>query len=290
MRLVQFLSEQGDRRVGLVESERSVRQLLETERIYDLAVEAHALDLPMTTLIEVRQSQDVVDYDRLLAEKRLLPPFDHPDPTHFHLSGTALTGRDVTQIEPVEAEPLSQPEWFYKGNGHLVVSPEQPLISPEFARGDSEAAELVGLYVISRQQTVIRVGFALGNQFSDRLMAEESGSSVAQAQLRPCSFGPELLLGQLPAHIEGQVRIVRAGTALWRATFLTGGANLLYKLADLEHHHFKHNLFRQPGDAHCHFLGATVLSVAPKISLQSGDRFEISAPRFGRPLRNEFQR
>lgn len=283
MRLAQFISDHGERHVGLVESEQSIRQLLETERIYDLVIEANELDMPITELIEVRLSQDVVDYDQLLAEKRVLPPLDHPDPTHFHGSGTALTAPDQTQS-------AGQPEWIYKGNGHLVVSPEQPLQSPEFARGDSEAAELVSLYVISRKQAVIPVGFALGNQFSDRLMAQERSSSVAQAQLRPCSFGPELLLGELPAHVEGQVRILRAGTELWRETFLTGEANMLYNLADLEHHHFKHDLFRQPGDAHYHFLGATVLSVTAQIELQSGDLFEISAPLFGRPLRNEFQR
>ncbi len=59
-----------------------------------------------------------------------------------------------------------------------------------------------------------------------------------------------------------------------------------YTIANLEHHHFKYANFRQPGDVHCHFFGTATLSSAAGIVPQPGDVFEISAPPFGRPLRN----
>ncbi len=68
--------------------------------------------------------------------------------------------------------------------------------------------------------------------------------------------------------------------------FLTGEANMAHSLANLEHHHFKYPNFRRPGDVHVHFFGTATLSFADGIQTRDGDRFEISLPEFGRPLRN----
>ena len=100
------------------------------------------------------------------------------------------------------------------------------------------------------------------------------------------SCGPELLLGDPPAHIEGTSRILRDGRELWAAPFLTGEANMTHSLANIQHHHFKYAPFRTPGDVHLHFYGTATLSFAAGIQTQAGDVFEISAPGFGRPLRN----
>lgn len=105
-------------------------------------------------------------------------------------------------------------------------------------------------------------------------------------KLRACSFGPELLIGELPAHLEGTSRIVRGSETVWQKPFLTGEANMAHSLANLEHHHFKYPNFRRPGDVHVHFFGTATLSFADGIQTQDGDRFEISLPEFGRPLRN----
>ena len=78
----------------------------------------------------------------------------------------------------------------------------------------------------------------------------------------------------------------REGAVLWQAAFLTGEANMTHSLANMEHHLFKYDLFRRPGDVHCHFLGAPILSCAHGIEPQPGDRFEIQSPLFARPLRN----
>ena len=59
-----------------------------------------------------------------------------------------------------------------------------------------------------------------------------------------------------------------------------------HNIANLEYHHFKYDLFRQPGDVHVHFFGTSVLSFSDQIETQEGDVFEIEADAFGKPLRN----
>ena len=96
----------------------------------------------------------------------------------------------------------------------------------------------------------------------------------------------ELLLGELPADIRGTARITRAGQAIWEKPFLTGEANMSHSVRNLEHHHFKYDLFRRPGDVHVHFFGTATLSFADGIKARDGDVFEIEAQPFQLPLRN----
>ena len=59
-----------------------------------------------------------------------------------------------------------------------------------------------------------------------------------------------------------------------------------HSIANLEHHHFKYDLFRRPGDLHVHFFGTATLSVSHGVKTQDGDRFEIEARPFRLPLVN----
>ena len=59
-----------------------------------------------------------------------------------------------------------------------------------------------------------------------------------------------------------------------------------HSYANLEHHHFKYDVFRQPGDLHVHMFGTATLSFADGIRTRSGDVFEIEAADFGLPLTN----
>jgi hypothetical protein len=73
---------------------------------------------------------------------------------------------------------------------------------------------------------------------------------------------------------------------LWEKGFLSGEDNMSHTFKNLEHHHFKYAIFRQPGDLHVHMFGTATLSFADGIQAQEGDVFEISSPTFGLPLRN----
>ena len=59
-----------------------------------------------------------------------------------------------------------------------------------------------------------------------------------------------------------------------------------HTVANLEHHHFKYDLFRRPGDVHVHFFGTATASFADGFETRAGDVFEIEAPPFTLPLRN----
>ena len=62
-----------------------------------------------------------------------------------------------------------------------------------------------------------------------------------------------------------------------------------HSIANLEHHHFKYDLFRRPGDLHVHFFGTATLSYADGVRTREGDVFEVSAEPFTMPLRNELR-
>jgi hypothetical protein len=315
MRLVQFLTTEGKQAVAMVEdSGAQLMVLKDTERIYDLALEAGRTGITLVEIVSSRLQDVRVEYEQVIAERRLLPPLDHPDPAHCFVTGTGLThtgsarARDAMHIESASGSPVTdsmrlfhrgldggkpangeisvQPEWFYKGNGYSVVPPEQPLPSPAFALDGGEEAELVGLYVVAETGEILRVGFALGNEFSDHVMEAQNYLYLAHSKLRACSFGPELLVGKLPSSISGRVLIKREGRPLWEEKFVTGEDNMAYTFSSLEHHHFKYQMFRKPGDAHCHFFGTATLSRNAGVVTRPGDVFEISAPEFGRPLRN----
>jgi len=134
------------------------------------------------------------------------------------------------------------------------------------------------------------VGFALGNELSDHVTERQNYLYLAHSKLRPCSVGPELLLGELPERLVGQSRILREGRELWRSSFRSGEANMSHRISGLEHHHFKYRIVRQPGSVHVHFFGTATLSFAAGVRTQPGDTFEIECSAGGRPLVNTLER
>jgi hypothetical protein len=313
-RLIQFVEKDGLRRVGLVEAGGRLRVLEGTVRVYDLALEAARSRKSLESLAQSKAGAEA-DYERIAAERRLLAPLDHPDSAHFLVTGTGLShlgsaqSRDAMHAKmggleselsdsmrmfkwgleggkPERGRIGVQPEWFFKGDGSSVVAPGQPLELPGFAGDGGEEAEIAGLYVIADDGSPLRVGFALGNEFSDHVTEKKNYLYLAHSKLRTCAIGPELLLGALPEDVQGTVRIVREGKEIWRASFGSGEANMSHSIANLEHHHFKYGRFRRPGDAHCHFFGTGTLSYAAGVTAEPGDLFEIESPAFGRPLVN----
>jgi hypothetical protein len=86
--------------------------------------------------------------------------------------------------------------------------------------------------------------------------------------------------------IAGEVKIQRGTETIWRKAIATGEENMCHSLANMEHHHFKFEGHRQPGDVHVHFFGADSLSFGEGIVLQDGDWMEVRYKGFGRALRN----
>ena len=164
--------------------------------------------------------------------------------------------------------------------------PGGPLVMPDFALDGGEEPELVGLYVIGEDGTPHRLGYAVGNEFSDHVTERSNYLYLAHSKLRHCAIGPELRTGAAPRDLRGTSRILRGGAVLWEKPFLTGEANMSHTLENLEYHHFKYAAHRRPGDVHLHFFGTATLSFADGIRAQDGDVFEISLPALGAPLKN----
>jgi hypothetical protein len=204
--------------------------------------------------------------------------------------GARLHAAGLAGGKPAPGELGAHTEWFYKGNGACVVASERPLAAPDFALSCGEEAEIVALYIIDGDGMPWRLGFALGNDFSDHALEEQNCLLLGHAKLRSCALGPELVTGPLPESLEGTSRVLRGGQVLWEKVVRSGEANMTHSLANIENHHFKYPHFLQPWTVHVHYLGAMGLSFVDGIRPQVGDVFEIAVAGFGRPLRNPIAR
>jgi hypothetical protein len=313
LRLVQLKTPDGGRLVAAARdgAARVVKGIATT---YDLAHAAIAAGRGLSGEIEARGLADPVDLEAALGEGRVLQAIDHPDPAHMTVSVTGLThlgsaeSRDKMHRDLADPDTLSdsmkmfklgleggkpapgrrgvQPEWLWKGDGSCVAGPEAPLVSPDFALDAGEEPEIVGLYLIGPDGAPYRLGFCLGNEFSDHVMERQNYLYLAHSKLRPCALGGELLVGELPADIRGASRVRRGGGIVWERPFLSGEANMSHSIANLEAHHFKYAQFRRPGDVHAHFFGTATLSFSDGLRAEPGDVFELEAEPFRLPLRN----
>ena len=92
MNLVQFLNIKGERRVGCPSSDHSTLRILDGfPTVYELAQEAIRTGTTLTALAGNRLSEQIEPYDEVIRSRRLLVPFDHPDPARCWVSLTGLT-------------------------------------------------------------------------------------------------------------------------------------------------------------------------------------------------------
>src|ERR1700723_1795403 len=314
-RLIQ-IKKKGIRRVALVE-EPNIRVLDNCSSIYELAHIAIAAHMKLSEAARQRARLEPIDYAPIYngsSEWRLLPAIDHPEESSRCLiSGTGLThlgsarGRqsmhatateDLTDSmkmfrwgveggRPAEGNIGIAPEWFHKGSGYALRAHGEPLDIPAYAEDGGEEAEIAGVYLVARDGRPYRIGMATGNEFSDHQFEKRNYLNLAGSKLRTCSLGPELVVGAKFQAVKGEIRIERGGEIVWSKNVATGEENMCHSLANLEHHHFKFDGHRRPGDEHVHFFGAHSLSFGDGIVLKDGDWIEVRYEGFGRPLRNQ---
>ena len=315
MRLLQFVRVDGRCGVGIVDGP-FVLALSNVDNTYDLAWQAISGELRLTDLVAGLVSKECFSYDELVERRAVLVPLNHPDPGHMLISGTGLThlGSDRTRDhlrravrgeqesslsdtlqlfkwgleggKPAGEKPGIAPEWHYKGTGHSIVHPYRDFPIPTFSKDASEEPEIGGLYIIGPDRMPYRIGFALANELSDHVTERKNSGYVSHSKLIGSSFGPELLLDELPKHVIGMSCISRNGRKRWEKPFFTGEDNMSHSIDNIEFHHFKYNQFLVPGDVHVHYFGTSTLSFAEGIKVDAACRFEISAAPFGRPLVN----
>ena len=144
-----------------------------------------------------RRAGEAVD----LAALDLLVPIDTSEPTATLVSGTGLThlgsadGRDKMHKaaaaeqatdsmrmflmgleggKPAPGKAGVQPEWFYKGDGSILVASGATLEMPAFAEDGGEEPEIAGIYWIDAEGTPCQLGYALGNEFSDHVVERQN--------------------------------------------------------------------------------------------------------------------
>ena len=316
MRLIQYFQD-GHRHVGVVQPDGNhAREIGKVSSVFEIANLAVARKIGIEALVNELVTDRVVDYDGLLAKHQVMAPIEHPEPARFFITGTGLThigsasARNKMHIathgdgapesdsmkifrmgldggKPDQGKIGIQPEWFYKGVGTCVLAPEEPIPLPAYALAGAEEAEIVGLYLVGPDGQPYRIGYALGNEFSDHITEAQNYLYTQHSKLRACSIGPEILIGELPQDVRGKSRIRRGNQILWEEEFLSGEKNMSHSIANLEHYHFRYPMFRRPGDLHAYFFGAAVMSYASGIKTQPGDVFEIEAEVFGKTLRNQ---
>jgi hypothetical protein len=313
-RLVQIQNDAA-RAVALVEEPR-LRLLDGLKSVFQLAQAALDAKISLAALIQKTATGEWLDYDPIYSGQskwRLLPAIDHPaEPARCLVSGTGLThlGSAASRQRMHEAKESEltdsmkmfrwgveggkpapgkigvAPEWFYKGCGTILRAHGEPLDVPAYAGDGGEEAEIAGVYFVDANGQPHRIGMAIGNEFSDHKFEKKNYLNLAGSKIRNCSLGPELVIDPEFQSVPGKVTIKRAGRELWSKEIATGENEMCHSLANIEHHHFKFETHRRPGDIHVHYFGACALSLGAGVQLAAGDEMEVSFAGFGRALRN----
>lgn len=253
----------------------------------------------------------------------LRPPVDHVDPYHVLITGTGLThlgsmkSRDQMHVatgapktpaaneppktdsrkmfewgleggRPLPATRGVAPEWFYKGNGTILRGPGDPLDIPDFTSDGGEEPEIVGCYLIDDQGRPVRLGFAVGNEWSDHATEKLNYLYLAPSKLRTCAVGPELCIGHDFQEIELRCTVSRGGQTLYDSGSLwSGEQHMCHSLSNMEDHHFKYPQHRIPGDIHLHYFGTSKLSYGTRDwQYADGDEIQVATTGFSAPLVN----
>jgi hypothetical protein len=297
--------------------------------IYGLAEAAMASGKSLAETVLRSLSGELLDYDAIYSGAspwRILPAIDHPaEPARCMVSGTGLshTGSaknrqamhaahvNADHVNSDQAEKMTDsmrmfqwgiaggrpapgqigvsPEWFYKGNGGALRAHGETLDVPTYAEDGGEEPEAAGVYAIDAAGEPRRIGMTAGNEFSDHLFEKRNYLYLAASKLRTCAIGPELVVDPDFQHVAGEVAIERAGEVVWSKAVETGESVMCHSLVNLEHHHFKFEAHRRPGDVHVHFFGADAFSFGDGVRLVDGDVMKVQWTGFGRALRNRLR-
>ena len=258
----------------------------------------------------------------------LLPPVDHPDPYRTLVAGTGLThlgsmqSRDQMHVankpasasteqstvpktdsakmfemgladgRPTDGQRGVAPEWFFKGNGSILRGQREKLQIPDFALDGGEEPEIVGCYMIDKNGQPVRLGFSLGNEWSDHATEKINYLYLAPSKLRTCPIGPELNTDWNFQEVTLRCTVTRGKQTLYDSgSLFSGERHMSHSLANLEDHHFKYPQHCQPGDVHLHFFGTSKLSFSTRDwKYADGDIVKVEAHGWSAPLTNSVQR
>ena len=186
-------------------------------------------------------------------------------------------------------EPGMQPEWFYKGNGGNVVGCGQALAVARLrARSRRRAGNRRPVRHRRRTARRSRLGFAIGNEFSDHV-TERAQLSTA-SRIRSCASaasGPSCAPARCPRTWKARAASAAAARCCGRSPFLTGEANMCHTLRQPRIPPFQVPAAPRAGRRAPAFLRHRDAELRRTASRRRpGDEFEIDLPALGAPLVN----
>lgn len=312
MHLIQF-TENGTTLVGLVTQNSEVHCLTSAKSLTSIILDSIKSNTPLIKLVNNYLGDRRITLEELINNNKIILPLTHQDPSHIIISGTGLTHLnsallrekmhhdkedDLNAAQKIYLKGLrygktelseqdARPEWFYKGNGHILKTTNDTLDVPSYSRNLGEEAELVAVYYIGPDAMPYRIGFTLGNEFSDHALEKENTYYLAQSKIFNCSVGAEIYIGDLPKNVLGNIKILDVNNnIIWENEFHTGSEKIVHSLENLERYLFQNKIFRTPGDIHYFFLGADKISFTDEVHLKQGDKVCITASLFNQPLLN----
>ncbi|MCE9527713.1 MAG: sugar transporter [Planctomycetales bacterium] len=231
MQILQFETKADGRRLGVVIEDHvhdvtAVRP--ELKRVFDAFLECRRDNTRLSEFLHplalrpeaTRHSLgEVLENTRLEDGPVLRPPVDFDDIGRVLISGTGLShlggmkSRDEMHAagethvsdsrkmfdlgleggRPKPGERGVAPEWFYKGNGLVLRGPHETLAIPTFAEDGGEEPEIAAVYIVDNRGIPCRLGFVLGNEWTDHATEKRNYLYLAPAKLRQCSIGPVLV-------------------------------------------------------------------------------------------------
>ena len=211
MRLSQIVDDSGKR--ALVVTARGESRLVRSVRT-TLALAGRAIEagLSFRKLVADLGLGKPVDLARALKEKRVLAPIDTPIPrmSSSPAPGSRISAppRGATKCTSDLADPakLTNSMKMFgsasraasrrgakracsrngstKATARSSSAPEGDLHRPAFALDGGEEPEIVGVYLIDGAGPPVRLGFALGNEFSDHVMERQNYLCLAHSKLQ----------------------------------------------------------------------------------------------------------
>lgn len=317
MNIVQFVWHERQY-IGDILPNRRIRLFNKPCSLLDVVKASLKKDQPLSQYIADNLSNTYLDIVDMASPAFTFKAISHHHPMSTWVGGTGLThknraairkhmeGRDARNEALSDSEKIymagvhdgkkqlskegARPEWFFKGHAEQIVTSGEVLPIPSHDIGGGEEAELVGVYYIDEHKHAHRLGFCLGNEFSDHTLERENHFYISQCKLRSFAVGSELMIGELPLSVQLTSSIYRDEKLFWHAEIATGQENMIHSYDNIESHVFRHAQFMMPDTLYYHFMGTSYISYIDGITMEDKDIVKIESECFKFPLINQINK